>query len=565
MRSTLLLLWVFRRRLFLFAAIYAAFIFYACYSFAEQVQWDMERGHNCALLHPLILIALVVGFLGLERRLLSLPIPVSCRQAAWFPTLVLCLVWLAGLLSMFLALSLVYLNHEISMHTCMLYTGRVVEKILFYLLLAILYFRVSNPQQHVVVSASMVLALFAFMIEGMIGKPMESLTLNYCIQHFNLYFIPLILFFLYEGPINISTRDHSHDAASSQFDLKSAMVNTSRIHHPVVLLGDFITLSLFLSFSGYVFISNYPFKLAGTPFEYVVPIVPYVLIVFALVVLVQIYRNTRANGYGLLVALLISLLRMTLILEPIFNALGVRRGFTIKCSECKNYKFMWATNCPHCQSVEDGAANAAMLEKLRNSRLHGDRMSYFYRIGIILIILMSYTLLPFASLNVFVQKSQTLFLHQITVSEERETIVQNIRELVEGVSDPTALCSDGDAKRIPGKYRIIVEDWSGEDGGYIKIECLSYRWEADGRDLCQSLVDYITDNLGPNNQLHINKNDREDYGGTLNPLQIGEHLDNRIHWIDNREKAERYRRDRSGSHREPPKPVPRISAEEYRD
>jgi hypothetical protein len=132
---------------------------------------------------------------------------------------------------------------------------------------------------------------------------------------------------------------------------------------------------------------------------YIVMILGTIIVVLLIGFGVMFYWQNRASGFRPWPSALLTLARLTFVLNPFACLLGIGHGVIARCDFCNDYKFLWQVRCPHCGQVGEGTSRTDAQTKIRRWWWHGqyDQPAIFYRLAIpavLLLIVLSFKLKP---------------------------------------------------------------------------------------------------------------------------------------------------------------------------
>ena len=220
-------------------------------------------------------------------------------------------------------------------------------------------------------------------------------------------------------------------------------------------------------------------------------------------------------------AVWVSALRLTGILEPLARALGIKRGVVTRCRRCSRYKFIWAHSCPHCGWEGAGTIVGRQMAKAakrgtRPVREMGTRFAYRYSFPAVLLGF-GFLLDFFAA--VFPFDFVTILLDQDMAPSAREEALSEIRTYVEKAAAP---------KGSSNRFRIQIHP-PKKGGTSVILKGYGLRWAPAGEAtvaLAQDIARELSDRYAVQVQRSLHREEQRP--------RILSHcfLDNRIHWVE---------------------------------
>lgn len=544
MRSTILLLKTCRRRLLvcLFIEVVVSFVSGLNGSHIQLA------GISDIMDIPFMLAAVMGLYARYASRFNALPFPITVRQRAWMPMLEFMILWASG---------------GVAVLAAFLYQSFVLSNILgaffstlpvlpLYILGYLLGIRFVRTKPHL---AGFILLGMTFMNSNDSSSSFFLMSTYWSTPLMSNYHIwwPVVIagivFYLYEAPIMIAHRDRLLVGQTNNGQLHPfGMPDTQIIWRPhaavyiaetveAILLFFAILIGIRFGYSHF-FVNSGLFAYFGTWGPVIVPSLLFTLFLFLIFIPLckGQYYFTTASGFSPASALGMTVMEMTLILNPLTQALGVKKGVIAVCNQCHMKKFLWAPHCPHCGNPGSGtAANkrvARVVEgkspvvqwKLRVFRGVFIPLQFFFIFGLVGII----------GQRPFVTYSDILVFHDKKDIGSHERAVAQIKELIAKHPDPVtwlnaAKPSEDSAPRVPEKFRLKVEVL-GEVGISVSGYCL--RW-----DLAQELTAAIALLLAEDIE-EVNSTDtkNQSFHSRSSPLfQTRTYLDNQMHWVEPKE------------------------------
>ncbi|NQV32140.1 MAG: hypothetical protein HQ515_05560 [Phycisphaeraceae bacterium] len=260
------------------------------------------------------------------------------------------------------------------------------------------------------------------------------------------------------------------------------------------------------------------------------------------------YQRAAASGFGPYSSVWMSLMRITIILNPLTKALGVKKGVVARCDQCRTAKFIWARRCPHCGFPGPGTIlNKQMARLARGDAVRVTiRQKIIFRLLIPLQLLLMFGVFSVGNRPFEVQGSVLMF-KSAQVASQAATWIE---AWIETHADTeTWLTSGASVVQAPQKYRLQVVYTEGR--AHMSLQAYGVRWDSAG-----PLADLLIDHLGPSL--------KEAFDFTTTPIkhearspfmQTRTYLDNKLHWVQRDKAPTRIIKPRKSSREEAPMPL----------
>ena len=254
---------------------------------------------------------------------------------------------------------------------------------------------------------------------------------------------------------------------------------------------------------------------------FVVLFVPY----WMFILIRDLYQRSVASGFAPGEAVWMTLMQVTIVLGPLAQALGVKKGVVARCDQCRHHKFIWAQHCPHCGFLGPGTVQNKKVALLAQGRPMG--ITIRQRLA-------KRLLIPFQCLFICgflgMGSNRPFIIHPVHLSftdaqTAREAAI-SIQNWIENHTDAdTWLSSVEHPVQPPKQYRLNVRYQEGEN--YMSVWAYSLRW-----DKATGLSEILAEDLKhvlPETQKFTAAHTKE--MPTTCPLgQLSTFLDNGIHW-----------------------------------
>ena len=234
------------------------------------------------------------------------------------------------------------------------------------------------------------------------------------------------------------------------------------------------------------------------------------------------YRRAMASGFESYSAVWIALMPLTIVLSPVAQALGLKKGIVAQCDRCHSFKFIWSLRCPHCDFP--GAGTIMNKQMARLARGDTVRVTRIQRVIVRLFIPLQIVLMFgfFGTVGNRPFESHTVLLSFQGSRAARQTATA-MKDWVQAHPDADAwLASNGQSPKVPEKYRLHVEYDS--NAGYLTVKAYGLRW-----DSAQDLPAILAESLKGLGTFETSPLDKRDASGPLFGTRT--YLDNQIHWI----------------------------------
>ena len=542
MRSSWLLLRVFRRRIgiCLFVEFVIVFLL-AC--------GDIRPNRPESVLDCLGVAGMLAAVLSLclrfQTRCNTLPFPVSVRQRAWLPMLVFGVLCMSGYLTIMLAI----IYRGVGPYSTARFILSMITRLPLYVLGFLFISRVwrSNPY-------FISFAFLAVMLSRIDSSWYETLAATYYLWWPAVF--GAIVFYVYEEPIHLAQYDRLLAGSQSgfqSFETRDVSIVCRRSF--VTWITDTVDAALFLvlvivcllKFLPLPFPSNFPEVLS--PWTLFAPLVAVFWLVVAFKSLKNQYQATLASGFNPVSAFGVTLMQMTIVLIPLAQTLGVKKGVVAQCDQCHTAKFLWDPHCPHCAHPGSGTiANKRLAGIVQGKSPPRGRTRFFARVFVPVQLFLIFGFGAVGS-RPFVTRSVLLTFQQDQDQQAQEEAVNRIRKLLESKASLTEWRDSPEGRALfslhrPERFRLNVKLL---DSGSIGVCSYSLRWDPAG-SLPGEMARYLAAQVKDICTLSL-ETDRPSYGRS--PLfQMRGYLDNQIHWVEPRDKA------RESTVRDEPKPGP---------
>jgi len=540
MRSTYLLLKVFRRRIgiCLFIEFVLVFLIAAADIRSNRPEQALE------VFGIAFLIAFVLSmFISFRSRLSSWPFPVSTRQRAWLPMLAFGLIWTVGCLAILFAILYCGIGPSGTVQLIL----SMIARVPFYVLGFLFISRIWRARPH----------FMSFGVFMVIAANQTNAAWYQTLASTYALWWPAVLgaiaFYIYEAPIQLARQDRqcsgpgNNPIASRMGDLTVTCRRDA-----VTWIADTVEGAMFLCLIIGFLLSLLPLwnpnsfqKLLSLPLLSMV--FPLVFVFWLVIAFKSQYQCAAASGFGPVSAFWVSLMQMTIVLIPLAQTLGAKKGVVAQCDQCRTEKFLWALRCPHCGHVGAGTiANKrlARLAKGKSPLRHG-RMRLLVGAFIPFQIFLMFGVFGATGGRPFVTHTVYLTLHDNQGQQSQDAAVARIQALFEDkayLEDWLDACAEIDQldPHPPERFRLTVTQRAS---GFIWVHSSSLRWDpADalpgllGQRLAEEVADICT--------VKVNEGRTSDERSPL--LQTRSYLDNQIHWKEPRDKARKSRPSGNG-------------------
>jgi len=535
------LLKVFRRDLWMFLGVEVVMVFFMALGFIRSQSPESALDSLGAASFLALLLSLS---LRMPSRLNRMPFPVSVSQRALLPVLAFFVLLGSGMAAIFAAA----LFFGFSPFQWCAIVGMMLQRLPFYVLAFLMLYRLFQVTPHLI-------GCLFFLI--FVPQIMNDIDETFWVSWYFLVLpaaLALIVFYLFEIPKALAGQDRLLMVQANQPRAVMRDINIESRQTLMTWIGKIIDAILFFT----VFLLFW-FKIRGvllgaTPHSLQTYVsnpwlcwFPVTCVVLCTILSREGYRRAAASGFGPYTSAWMSLMRITIILYPVAEALGVKNGIVAQCDQCRTSKFIWALRCPHC-----GFAGPGTLQNKQMARLaRGDtmritmRQRLFARLFIPLQLLFAFGVAGMAGNRPFEAHTVLLSFQDAQVTAKAVTLIQ---EWVEAHTDTEPwLESTGLAEQIPQKYRLQVVYYEGNN--HMSVQAYGLRW-----DSAESLPAMLVD--------HLDKSLKEAFTFTTSPMkphdasspfwQTRTYLDNKIHWV------ERDQPRPMKSHKELPGPSPEI-------
>ncbi|MCF7973827.1 MAG: hypothetical protein K9N55_08435 [Phycisphaerae bacterium] len=507
---------VFRRNLWLYLGVEVVIVFLIA---LNDIRSQNPESALDSLGVSAFLALLLSLCLRMPSRLIRMPFPSSVTQRAMLPVLAFVILWACGIGAIFAAA----LFFGFSPAQWCIIVGLMIQRLPFYMLGFLMVYRLFQLTPH------WVGCVFVVMFVPKILNDTEAAFWD------SWYFVALpaalalIAFYLAEIPRTLAGQDRLLLAQGqnqpvswmrdSNIDSRQTLITwVGRVIDAVLFFG--AVLCIGLSFGeDFTRVQTY----MARPWLSWIPL----SVLFLFITLFREgYSRAAASGFGPYASVWTSLLRITIILNPLAEALGVKKGVVAQCDQCHTAKFIWAQHCPHCGFPGPGTIlNKQMARLARGDAL---RITMRQRIGVRLMIplqlLLMFGVFGRAGSRPFEAHTVLLKFQDAQVAAQAVSPIQAWIDAHADVS--TKLEFTGGDGQIPQKYRLQVVYYQGNE--YMTLEAYGLRW-----DPATQLPAIVADHLG--------KSLPEAGTFTVSPMkqrlafspfmQTRTYLDNKLHWV----------------------------------
>jgi len=520
MKSSIALLRVFRRTLWIGLFVEVVVVLVTALHGLKPTQPDSLRNSFIVSYFLAAVLSLCLSFQSGCNRV---PFPVSVRQRAWLPILVFVGFWMAGMLTLGFAVLVRAIWPPVLVFSLL----SLVAQMPLYLLLWLMAYRLWCSLPHLIVYPFFILLLIT---------QYDNEWFQTCISTYHLWWpIPLIfiVYYVYELPHHFARLDRYLVGSRSKNTFAVRDQNISLQSHPVNWPGDYIE-SLWLAaltiiLALFIIQGFKPLYLQNSTITVVLSVIlPLFVIVFNFV---SIMQTARCSGFGPLSAIGVTCLNMTIVLAPLARTLGLRKGIAARCTHCRGLKFVWAPECPHCDTESAGTIQNKRLASVapRHIRTMPNPRRVIARVMIPLQFFLIFGLMTSISNRPFITHQVSLLFDQDLDEHLRQQAIQKIQGLVETrplLDDWMDLPPVSHASPVtPERYRINVKLFNNKS---LWVRSFGLRWDPAGslpHPIAQRLADEIRDIC----EVMLVPSKKASYSNG-SPLQTRWYLDKRIHW-----------------------------------
>jgi hypothetical protein len=519
MRSTILLVKVVRWRLF-GACLLAILIFGLAGWFLRSDDWPV---HFMPFFFALLCTPLLYEALSPFSRLDPSFVPATARQRAWIPRFNVLLVWIVAAVAFALASAVHQEPGQESRFLSMKYLAAILPGALLALTFGPRLFR-----RHMGTLVSVWLCVM--FLNAAHGATIPSVGIR---EHSGWWaFIALALsaFYFLEAPLFLALRDRTttsteYDGASAGKESRSPCLWRP---HWMTALGDVGCRLFLLYFVVPPMISMLRTLLAAFPDS------PSILQWIELVVLAGVVVVARrvpwyhcvspvlASGFRGWQAVGLAALRATIVLSPLAEALGVKRGRRKRCRSCGGYRFTWVSSCPGCGSTPRASARKRKETWTEDPRERSTERLKAAGLAFAVLAVAVFWCCGSSDVSALLGHTESIHLAGVSNPEAQREAVLGVRAALEDLGEPQTWLAD--QNKLPERYRLEV---SVSPSGVVEIRGFGPSWDPPTA-LVTGLARRIEEGLSAT------------YRTTQKPTQT-EHteaktrlpftfLDNRVHW-----------------------------------
>lgn len=526
MRSYGLLLYSLRRRLMVCGGLSMVVPFLLA-------AFDLEPQHieQAPLMASLAtMMACLFGvFGGFHTALFGSFFPVTPRQRAWLPTLCLGILVAAAILATLLGLGLNSLiNSRGPMEWLPLLWACL--RIAPFCLLVLAFFDRLVRVAGLGAAGFVAFPQLLFLAED---SPLAPTVRMLAEQLWPLW-IGLGVFFILEGPIHLAALDHPSSMKQGFFSVKIRQGGTAPRTPAPKVWADVIMLLFVAPPLLYLLGRSLPKVLTG---GYGTVPVLYGAVCAAIVpaLMWHAWRTTQASALAPGRSVIAFLLRCSIVLLPLSQRMGVKAGLHARCPQCGGIKFLWATQCPHCQHAAHGEWLGPIGLGWRFGQTRGSKKTHhpFQRrpmtLRMVYRLLLPVYIIAFSLLIT----SGEFRSDRFTVPFSPE-VTRLLKARLSQVDDVAAWLNAGEEPplQLPEHYRIELTP----DAQALSVACYWPRWEpagAIGSRLQQRVKEALVEAGALRDNANLQPPNRSGYHSRtrFRPLLAG-YLDGKIHWLE---------------------------------
>jgi hypothetical protein len=540
MRSSYLLLKVFRRRIGICLFIEFVLIFLMA---ADDIRLNRPERALDAFGFAFVIAFVLSLFIQFKTRLSTWPFPVSTRQRAWLPMLAFGLIWAMGCL----AILLVILYRGIGPSSTVELILSMIARLPLYVVGFLFVSRIWRARPHF-------LGFAGFMYFG--ANEVNAAGYQALASTYALWWpavLGAIAFYIYEAPIQLGRQDRLCAGPSNNpiaFRMGDLAVTCRR--DLVTWIADTVEGAMFLCL---IIASLFRFLPLWIPNSFddllsplsMITLVPLMLAVWLIAVFRSQYKCVLASGLNPASAFWLSLMQMSIVLAPLAQTLGAKKGVVARCAQCGTEKFLWALHCPHCAHAGAGTIANKRLARFAQGKspLPRGRMRLLVGAFVPFQIFLMFGLFGAAGGKPFVTHAVYLSFGGNQDQQSKDAAVTRIQTLVEDrafledwLDSPTDNAQF--SPHHPQRFRLDVEL---SDSGLIWVRSYGLRWDpADtlpglvGRRLAEAIADICP----------IKVSEWRPRDGRSPMLQTRSYLDNQVHLKKPRGKARKSRPSGNG-------------------
>ncbi len=472
-------------------------------------------------------LALILGLcLRMPSRLNRMPFPVSVRQRAMLPVLAFGVLWGSGIAAILAAA--VFFGFSPT-QWCLIVV-LMLQRMPFYLLLFLMVYRLFQ------LAPQLFGCIFVFVF---LPKIMNDHDDTFWVSWYFLALpaaLALIVFYLKEIPKQLAGRDCLLSAQSPNQPVSMRDLNIESRHTLITWMGR--VMDAVLTFAVILCLFFITRKSFGEDLARVQTYIskpwlcwfPLSAIFLCYTLLREGYGRAVASGFGPYSSAWMSLMRITIILNPLTKALGVKKGVVAQCDQCRNSKFIWALKCPHCGFPGPGTIlNKQMARLARGDTVRiSTRQRIIFRLFIPLQLLLMFGVFGMAGSRPFEVHTVLMTFPDAHIAAQAAL---HIEDWIEAHTETgTWLTSHDLSLQIPKRCRLQVVYYPVS--GYMRAEAYGLRWDSEAKlpamvaeRLGESLPEAVTFTTTPMKS--------QDASSPF--WQTRTYLDNRIHWVEGEE------------------------------
>lgn len=513
MNATWSLFKIFRRRLVILMAIEAILVFLmAAHDIRPQDPTSVTNDLGGSFMLALFLS------LGMQIQMClnATPFPVTPRQRIWLPVMSVTAIWITGLLCILVAMVCVGMSVE---HGFVVMV-ELFRRLPFYVWVTLIAYRLWLVRFwmvfFIVILLPMSLSQGTWLLNVSVSLPLVIVTAS-------LYFI--------EVPHQLACRDRHFTGQHKFYPFIAQRDLTINSRQMIITwIGNTLDAGLILAYFAGIFVFWWWQTLKNpTPLEWPIRVIYWLLLGFCLFWAVtcirEIHRATIASGFRSYQAFGLTALQSTIILGPLAQALGVKKGVVARCDQCHRYKFIWAQHCPHCGFPGPGTiVNKKMASLARGRPLGGPlRQRIAMRLMIPLQCLFIFGFVGMPGSRPFITHPVHLSFADAQTAQAAAITIQN---WIKNHADADVWLSTAEHPvQSPKKYRLNVQYTEGQN--YMIIRDYSLRW-----DTAAALPKLLAEELNrllPKDNSFTAKPGKEMQA--VSPFgECRTFLDNQIHW-----------------------------------
>jgi len=470
-------------------------------------------------------LALVLSLcLRMPSRLNRMPFPVSVRQRAMLPVLAYVVLWGSGIAAILVAA----LFFGFSPFDWDVLVVRMLQRIPFYLLAFLMVYRLMQVTPHL-----MAVVVWAGLLSRMMMDFDDTFWGSW---HFFLALpvaLALIVFYLAEIPRELAGQDRLLIAQGPNQPvawMRDLNITSRRTWMTGIgsLIDAILCFVVFLAFWFYILGSfgASPIRVQTYISKPWLCWLPLSAILLGTVMFREAYGRAVASGFGPCSSVGMGLMRLTIILNPLTQALGVKKGVVARCDQCRTARFIWALRCPHCGFAGPGTILNKQVARLARGEAVGGtmRQKIFFRLFMPLQLLLVFGLSGGIGSRPFEAHTVLLKFPDAKIAAQAAL---HIEDWVEAhVETGRWLTSNEVTLQIPKKYRLQVV--YSPDNDYMTAEAYGLRWDSEAQ-LPVILAERLGESLPEAAVFTISPMKSRDASCLF--WQTRTYLDNKIHWV----------------------------------